>query len=230
MLIVILVIIAVISIVGLLVVSVPSLGDKKNRMVFLNEMAELLDGQLKPWEEREGAFRIFFKFQDRDFILEDILEHGLKIDVNRAYVRLAVEGSFLMTFAEMEKARIIRQEKPESVPALHAMLRKIEVVATLPGELAGLEIHTNDHFIVNQLLKEKKFLKILSQLKNKDTRGIVSMPVRFYEGFLSLDIYAKGPRQPNLLTFYTRPHEINKYFAIMIELANIAQVISKKYE
>ncbi|MBF0483860.1 MAG: hypothetical protein HQL25_04040 [Candidatus Omnitrophica bacterium] len=224
------IIIIVILVVGLIVLSVPNVGERKNRDVFLKEFAELLEGEVKPWDDRPGSSRIFFRFKGKEMIYEDIIERGLKENVNRGYLRLPIEGSLMLTFTERAKVKMIRDEKPESVPDLYNKMKRIEIVSQLPKELDGLEIHTNDHFMINQLMKEKVFLKLLAKLKNVDVRGIVSMPVRMFEGALSLDIYARGPRRPNLLAFYTEPHGINQYLSIMVELAETLESLRKKYE
>jgi len=190
------IIIIVILIFAIIFLSGNSPFNEMPRDEFFRGLEKVLNAKLAPIEGKEDSFRIEFKFEEEDFIYEDVIQKGFRGDVNEAYLKVKMPSKFSLTFSERKKEAMIKSEVLMASEMVDDPDRDAKRI-TLPKGFERLKAYTNDVALANKLFMDPKVAGIFSQFVNVDNRGCPSVSLKIIDGIVILEFHSSTSLNPN---------------------------------
>lgn len=189
---------------------------KKTKEESLKEIIRVFGGTREPIPNLENSYRIRLKFENQDFIFEDLEERGFREIVNKVFLKIKTNTSLNLTFTELEKATTMR-----SPIVLASQIKEEDIVVTgmkiyLPKPLKDLKVNTNDAVLVNKLFEDDKIADIFIGFKNTDTRGYPSVSLKIVEGILTLEFGSRPTFRPSLLALRSHVSSLEDYLETLL--------------
>jgi len=215
--------IAVIVVIAAIVVLVvlPDTEDKRKK--YLSGLAHLVEGQMTLIDGTENSFRIQFRYRDRDFLYEDIIEKGFQDhSLHRGYLKLGTQTNLVLSFTERERSSIISSgTQVDSTTAWRRNLNRSRQAKTLKS----FGIYTNNQPFVDALMADDEVVSVFAGLKNVDHRGHPFMALDIREGDLVMRFYSEAGYHPNLFDLENNVSKIENYLGILMKMADRIRAI-----
>lgn len=196
---------------------------KETREEFLDKLAKFLEGRVEPIKERDNSFRLYFKYYEKQFVFEDMLEAGFSKEVNNAYLKNKTNKTLNLKFKPIEKGGIVHSETL-MVSRLNSANFQEKIEIKLPEELKVFKIETDDPIQVKALLENPQVAEILSYYKDSDVKGIHRMSLKIQNGVIFLEFQPSVMRHPSLVSLRTNYQLINDHLE---KLSILSEAIDK---
>ena len=208
---------------GIISLSSQATPGHKSRKEFLTELSDFWEGELKPLEGQEESFKVEFNFEGRKFIFEDVEEKGFKDKINRVYLKLPTALDLNLYFTQKEQRSV--QMKTMIVSEIPDEPIKEDTKVNVPKELKDFHVHTNNPRAANKILEDLKARRILARLKNMDSRGYPSIPLRILGGVIILEFYAEGSIKPRLSQIYHNISALEHHLKTLFDLDRVLETL-----
>lgn len=215
---------SVVFILALLVISFPIAGKDKDREQFLREMADFLEGDII--KENDSLSKISFVYKNHPFVYEDIVKYDLGQKYHKGFIKAKIQSPLVLFLIEKERQDALTAE---GLLYVDPQKQKRVEIFDLPEELSRMRVFTSDPFKARKVLNDQNVLKMLIQMKNIDYRGAESVPVKIVENMVSVEVYSKGPRKPNLVMFKNDPSMMDEHLRRMIVIADKVDDVEHTY-
>jgi uncharacterized protein YxeA len=193
---------------------------------FIKQATHYLEGKCDDSAADKGYHRIDFKFEEQDFIYEEIDNQAQQENSNKAYLRTQTKSKFTLTFTEKEARSIIRSEVVIASDIPNEVAEdKIKV--NLPIEFSGIKAFSNDPKKANTLFLDNKIKKMFLGFKNFDTRGCKSVSLKIVEGEILLEFFPLAGHKPSLLTLHRNVASFEDYLDKLLYLTSSVNNIEK---
>lgn len=220
---IIVIIIAVIAVIAAIVVLVVLPDDEDKRKKYLTKLTQLVEGQMAEIEGAENSFRIRFRYHERDFVYEDILDKGFQEQpVQRGYLKLATGTDLVLSFTERERASLISGDSQFSASSAW---RKNLNRSRQAKKLKSFGIYTNNQAFADALMDDDEVINIFADFKNVDHRGHPFMAMEILNGELVLRFYSQAGYQPNLFDLESNVSKIENFLGILLKMAELIHKI-----
>ncbi len=219
----ILVVIVVIFIGGILYLTNPFAETKETREQYLEKLRTFLEGRMEPVEGKESSHKIYFKYYERQFLYEDIIEVGFSKQVNNAYLKSTTNKDLDLNFEPFSKEGIIHTEAL-IVSKLNSSLFNEKIKIKVPDELKVFKINTSDPIQAKVLIEDPKIGRILAYYKDSDVKGHHRMSLKIKKGVIIVNFHPAVMRHPSLFSLHSNIHHIEEHLE---KLSVLAQAIDK---
>lgn len=199
--------------------SIPSPKEVKSRDVFLEGLRKFMEGRMEAIPDSEDGYEIFFQWQQRDFIYQDVYTPGFKTRVNKAYLKLHTVSSLTLTLSEKKNERVIRSDTsvfPNGKIRDNSALQSMDI----PDSLKEFSVHVNKNAKAKELFSDPKIARIFADFKNMDSRGYPICSLRIVDGTIILEFQPNARFRPSLDVLYADVAMIEDYANKLIFLAN----------
>ena len=196
---------------------------KETRERFLQKLAELVESKPESIEGVTNSFRINFHYEGYSFIYEDVEEVGFKDKVNKAFLRIDSGSRLNLSFVEKERTTIVHRELFKASEITESAERSNKVY--LPKVLKNFEAFTNDPYLTNQLLEDKRIASVFLKFKNTDKRGYAFLSLKLIDGMVILEFHPAATFSPNILALHNNQALLEDYCdKLMIVVKKIATI------
>ncbi len=218
--------VVVVIIIAIVLLSRGTTNSEQKRSEYLQRLAEFLNTQVRPIEGLSNSFELVFKYDDQEFVFQDLEDLGFQSKIFRAILKTQLKIPLTLTFIEDSKSRLrsdIAVLEQLTSPGAH-LGEKVDV----PKSLKAFSIATNKPVVVNALFKQADIVKIFNQFKGVDPRGHPTMSLEIRDGMVVLEFHSSGPLKPSWLDLQNNASMIEEFIKKILLVVRAANQFEEK--
>ncbi len=208
------IVLAVIAVIAAIVVLVflPDTEDKRKK--YLTKLTHLVEGQMSLLEGTEDCFRIRFRYQEHDFVFEDIIDKSFQGQAHQqGYLKLKTGTDLVLSFTERERSSLLQSGAVSGISWQKNMGHTRQA-----KKLRAFGIYTNNQGFVDALMADDEVVNFFAGFKNVDHRGHPFMALEILEGDLVLRLYAEAGYRPSLFDLQNNVSRIEGFLGILLKM------------
>ncbi len=218
------VIIILVFVGGIVFLTNPFGESKETREQFLEKLTKYLEGKQEKIKEREDSYRIFFKYYEKQFLFEDVMEIGFSKQVNNGYLRNKTNKTLNLHFNPIQRGGIVHSE---ALIASHLDTSNYQeqIEIKLPEELKVFHVDTSDPIQAKALIEDPKIANIFAYYKEADVKGQHRMSLKIQNGVIIVSFHSSILRHPSLISLHTNIKMIDTHLEKISELSEAIEKV-----